>query len=290
MNERELQELISDLQHGDAQHRRAASYKLGKSKNPAAVPVLIQAYNDADSSVRQNVIVGLRNISSPEALDFLSSPSTTPNQTLPQTAQPKVEYICNVCNKKEVNGENGIVITGDKVEERGGGIKHIQFSNFHRMRIFVCAECRKEKGSVEKAIVNKAGEFGRTGEFSYWDNSVFEYSQLSHGDKPYLIIKDLMKDELYDNIENRTVQLIINIPGHSIAYKQGVKIIVDGIIAALFFISKEPSQISFSVPPGRHVLNIGKTYIFSTESNKTYEFDIKFDRLMGGWKITPRVP
>jgi hypothetical protein len=73
MNEQELQKLISELQNGSDQQRRAASYKLGKSKNPAAVPALISAYNDSDGSVRQNVFDGLRSIGSKEALDFLAS-------------------------------------------------------------------------------------------------------------------------------------------------------------------------------------------------------------------------
>jgi hypothetical protein len=79
MNKQELQKLISELQNGNAQQRRAASYKLGKSKELAAVPALINAYNDSDGSVRQNVIGGLRNISSPEALDFLNSQVVSPS-------------------------------------------------------------------------------------------------------------------------------------------------------------------------------------------------------------------
>jgi hypothetical protein len=81
----------------------------------------------------------------------------------------------------------------------------------------------------------------------------------------------------------------LNIPGYGIAYKQGVKIVIDGIIVALFFVSNKPTQIKLSVPPGEHVLNIGKSFKFVTETNKTYDLDVKFDRIMGGWKITPRV-
>ena len=73
MIKQELQKIISELQNGSDQQRRAASYKLGKSKDPEAVPALINAYNDSDGSVRQNVINGLRSISSPEALEFLRS-------------------------------------------------------------------------------------------------------------------------------------------------------------------------------------------------------------------------
>jgi|CXWL01.1.fsa_nt_gi hypothetical protein len=66
-------ELITDLQQGNDRQRRAASYKLGKFRDSAAVTVLIGAYNDTDSSVRQNVIDGLRRIGTQEALDFLNS-------------------------------------------------------------------------------------------------------------------------------------------------------------------------------------------------------------------------
>ena len=73
MDEQNLQKLISELQNGNDQQRRAASYKLSKSNNPIAVPTLIHSYTDADSSVRQNAIDGLRNIGSKEAQEFLIS-------------------------------------------------------------------------------------------------------------------------------------------------------------------------------------------------------------------------
>jgi len=72
-NEQLLQESISQLQNGNDIQRRALSYKLSISKNPAVVPVLIQAFNDTDSSVRQNAINGLRAIGTQEAFDFLNS-------------------------------------------------------------------------------------------------------------------------------------------------------------------------------------------------------------------------
>lgn len=73
MTNQELDKLISELQNGDDQQRRAASYKLGKSKNPEAVPALIHAFDDTDSSVQQNAINGLKNIGSKDAIAFLNS-------------------------------------------------------------------------------------------------------------------------------------------------------------------------------------------------------------------------
>jgi len=73
MDKRRLEKLISELQASNVQQRRAASYKLSKYKDPIAVSALIQAYNDTDGSVQQNVITGLRNIGSKEAVDFLNS-------------------------------------------------------------------------------------------------------------------------------------------------------------------------------------------------------------------------
>ena len=96
MNEQELQKLISELQNGNAQQRRAASYKLSKSKNAAAVPALIQACNDADNSVRQNVKDGLRNIGSPE-VTFLSSHVISP--------APK-EITTNANGRNPASGKN----------------------------------------------------------------------------------------------------------------------------------------------------------------------------------------
>jgi len=70
---RQLQGLITEFQSGNARQRRAASYKLGKSQDPAVVSVLIDAFNDSDSIVRNNVVDGLRKIGSKEALAFLES-------------------------------------------------------------------------------------------------------------------------------------------------------------------------------------------------------------------------
>jgi hypothetical protein len=73
MDEREVKWLIWHLRFGNVQERRAASYKLGKSKISAIVPNLIAAYDDKDSSVQQNAVDGLFKIGSQEALDFLNS-------------------------------------------------------------------------------------------------------------------------------------------------------------------------------------------------------------------------
>ncbi|HKZ44084.1 MAG TPA: HEAT repeat domain-containing protein [Anaerolineales bacterium] len=70
---KQVQLLITELQSGNVKQRRSASYKLGKSQDPAAVSVLIGAFNDSDSIVRNNVIEGLRKIGSGEATAFLES-------------------------------------------------------------------------------------------------------------------------------------------------------------------------------------------------------------------------
>jgi|GEM_PF-6469898 len=73
MESHQLQELISDLQNGDVHERRAATSKLSNSQDIEAVPWLIKAYDDADSTVRFRAIDGLNSIGSKEALDFLTS-------------------------------------------------------------------------------------------------------------------------------------------------------------------------------------------------------------------------
>jgi uncharacterized RDD family membrane protein YckC len=73
MDKLKLQQLIEELKSGNDRQRRAASYKLGKSKDQDAVPALIIAYNDKDSSVRQNAVEGLKIIRSKEAVEFLVS-------------------------------------------------------------------------------------------------------------------------------------------------------------------------------------------------------------------------
>jgi hypothetical protein len=71
MDQDKLQQLIKQLQEGNDRERRAASYKLGKSRDQEAVPALICAYNDKDGTVRQNVIDGLRLMNTIEAAEFL---------------------------------------------------------------------------------------------------------------------------------------------------------------------------------------------------------------------------
>lgn len=73
LDNEELERLISELQTGNPRQRRAAARKLGLSKNPTVVSALIQAYDDVDDAVRRNVIAGLGNIASKEAIEFLRS-------------------------------------------------------------------------------------------------------------------------------------------------------------------------------------------------------------------------
>ena len=86
MDKDKLQQLIEQLKSGNDSQRRAASFKLGKSKEPDAVPALINAYNDTDNSVRQNVIDGLKLIRSKEAVEFLISHGI--EKVVPITEQP----------------------------------------------------------------------------------------------------------------------------------------------------------------------------------------------------------
>jgi len=73
MDKDKLQQLIEQMQSGNDRQRRAASFKLAKSKDQAVVPALINAYNDKDSSVRQNAIEGMRLIKTKEGTEFLIS-------------------------------------------------------------------------------------------------------------------------------------------------------------------------------------------------------------------------
>jgi hypothetical protein len=79
------QSLLDDLQNGSITKRRAAAYKLGKLKNPATVPALIEATNSPDPTVRQNTINALREIKSEEALEFLATVhfAPTPKHPIP---------------------------------------------------------------------------------------------------------------------------------------------------------------------------------------------------------------
>lgn len=65
--------LIDQLQDRNPQKRRAATYKMGKSKDTGYVPHLINSYDDPDATVRQNVIEALRLLGTKEANDFLNA-------------------------------------------------------------------------------------------------------------------------------------------------------------------------------------------------------------------------
>jgi hypothetical protein len=91
MEEDQLHKLVTQLHIGNARQRRAASYKLSKSKDPSVVPELICAYYDKDSSVRQNVYDGLRSIGSEEALDFLASHEENAMNILPSMDSKTIE-------------------------------------------------------------------------------------------------------------------------------------------------------------------------------------------------------
>jgi len=92
VEEKELQKLIFELQNGSLQKQRAASYKLSKSGIISSVPALIQAYENPDSSVRQNIVAGLRKINSPEAFNFLKSLSIS-------SEIDSTESVGNICEK-----------------------------------------------------------------------------------------------------------------------------------------------------------------------------------------------
>lgn len=77
MDQGQFQRLVSELHQGTDRQRRAASYKLAKSKSDAAVEPLIDAVLDLDPAVRQNAIDGLRAIGTKPALEFLESHDTS---------------------------------------------------------------------------------------------------------------------------------------------------------------------------------------------------------------------
>ena len=83
------EQLISELQNGNARERRIASYKISKSNDPQAVFWLIKAYQDEDSSVRQNAIDGLKKIGSEEALVFLNTQNLS-------TPEPPISVDANI--------------------------------------------------------------------------------------------------------------------------------------------------------------------------------------------------
>jgi hypothetical protein len=65
--------LINQLHDSAPQKRRAASYKMGKSKDIGYVPYLIQVYDDTDAIVRQNVLDALRLLGTDQAKEFLGA-------------------------------------------------------------------------------------------------------------------------------------------------------------------------------------------------------------------------
>lgn len=109
MDEQELQRLIFDLRFGDVYQRRAAAYKLIKSNDSRAVPILTHAYNDDDSIVQKNAIDALRKNDSQEAIDFLNShniPRIQENNRMPVTSH-LILYIALYFGGASVGAQGG---------------------------------------------------------------------------------------------------------------------------------------------------------------------------------------
>jgi hypothetical protein len=96
----DVEKLLRDLKSHIPRERRAASYKLGKLKDPATVPALIDSFFDEDFTVYDNVLKALEAIGTPEALDFLKSPNliaiTCPNCSHQTFDLPSVCQSCGI--------------------------------------------------------------------------------------------------------------------------------------------------------------------------------------------------
>lgn len=207
---------------------------------------------------------------------------------------------CNLCGNKSLNGEMTIVITGKlgKQEKVGNSIIS-SYYDLHRIRVFICSDCKKYKESFAKAVEKKDREFGRIGEVSYWRDKDFPYFKLDSGGTAYLFIKDKMKDELDDCAQNKSVTLTFHSPRQTIlsSFEFQGGIWIDNILIALLSY-KKGFDFSISVAEGKHtisleapILNNNKSRMtVFTEKNKTYEFDCKIDRIMGGLKLISRFP
>ena len=177
MKEQALQKLISDLQNGDVRQRRIASYKLGKSQNPAVVPALIQASNDADSSVRQNVFDGLHNIGSHEALNFLNSRATSPSTTAIEQLNKEDDrlvipmYEPYVCFDEIKEGRIITGIVKIKLPNHCAWSNKSQIESWKKVEVY---EENPRYKSTTEMLVNKSIEVGATLAFGVAGNMIFK--------------------------------------------------------------------------------------------------------------------
>ena len=222
-----------------------------------------------------------------------------PGRKLTEPEEKAIERTCNVCGKKSLDGETTIAVTAKEgAKERLGNTIVQNYVDLHRIRVFVCSDCKKDKESFKKAVVNKDTEFGRIGAFSYWSEKGFNYSNLKSSNVGYLFIKDALKDELNDPTSINNVTLTFHSPKIKAVWRDQFQggIWIDGILLALVSY-KTGFDLSINVGAGNHrvssgaaIFNQNTKLAIDTEENKVYEFDCQLDRKLGGIKLIPRFP
>jgi RNA polymerase subunit RPABC4/transcription elongation factor Spt4 len=214
----------------------------------------------------------------------------------------QAEKKCNACGKQTVHWEEAIVITANSEDYRDGSTKIHKNTDFHRIRICICADCLKDRASGKKAVINKDTEFGRVGSFNYWAESeameVFKniWATSNINNQGFDYFKNIMKDELDDNSQDKSSTLLFHAKNHFLVEQYPGRLYVDGILLA-FNSYGRGFDMPVKVGKGKHTINIvvglfrlnlAKGFTFNAEEGKTYEFDCNIDRMMGGVKLIPR--
>jgi hypothetical protein len=244
-------------------------------------------------SLREGQIVCIEGVYSTTmgTMNIRFASDQSPSGKLIELQKKTNESNCNLCGNKSLNGETTIVITSKLgKQERVGNSIITHYSDLHRIRVFICGDCKKDKESFAKAVGKKDSEFGRIGEFSFWRDKDFQYFHLDSGGAAYLFIKDRMKDKNVTLTFHSPKQTVVS----SSQFQGGIWI--DGILIALLSYQKG-FNVSINVVEGKHTISLGAAILNDntrltvyTEENKTYEFDCKIDRMMGGVKLISRFP
>ncbi|MBN1798255.1 MAG: hypothetical protein JW822_06745 [Spirochaetales bacterium] len=193
--------------------------------------------------------------------------------------------MCESCRNDAASGENIVYIQGDKSSEwQAGALVRTNYNNLKRRAVFLCKNCVRSLNAIDKAIQKNI-----TGDV-YWLPGDFPYDQLVKGETHYVIMTDMLKDELPDDgaAKNATISVSWTRKGFFLKGNP-VLIFIDGVIEAVGSFMNG-FNISLKTTEGTHKLTIGcgfgKTSLeYKAETNKEYKVELKYSKLSGQFKI-----
>lgn len=210
------------------------------------------------------------------------------------TISPKISSlpsICENCKKENVQLINSIfiaanIISSDVINLGPSKRYSTSYSKPVRSSIMLCKDCNnKRKILIENKV--KERKLGN----KIWLEDQYNYYQLL-GKRPYVIIKDEMKDELYDYISEKTVDIIIEYKGAWFTTEAAVQFYVDGILELIC--SDKGCSVNLKTIEGLHKLQLlcgsaTNDIDIVMENNKKYKIEFKSNRFPGSFSSSCKI-